>query len=125
MDKKKKILYSIIAFGLLFCLGLFNYYDHSKLAKTTLFSEYFQIYYMVKVFIQFVFPILAIVICHKIESNDRGSNLLFPLMLSGMMIILVVSIFFLKIAYTYYWLDGYVIITSFCLINIYKKRKNV
>lgn len=123
MDKKKRILYFIIAFGLLFCLGLFNYYDNSMLAKITLFSKYFRIYYIVRVLIQFVLPILAIVICYHIESHDQGGGLLFPILLSGIMILLVVSIFFLKIPYTYYWLEGYVIITAFCLINIYKKRK--
>lgn len=123
MDKKKKILYSVMVFGLLFSLGLFNYYDSSIWAKNALFGDYFKVYFIIKMIIQSVFPILAIFICYQLESHDQGNQRLFPLILSAIMIFLIVSIFFLRSPYTYYWLEGYVIITAFCLINIYKKRK--
>ncbi|MFQ9923540.1 MAG: hypothetical protein ACLRVU_08500 [Beduini sp.] len=121
MHRKNKILFSVIVFGLLFSLGLFNYYDSSIWAKNALFGDYFKVYYIIKILIKTALPILAIFLCHRIESKDQGNQLLLPLTLGGIMILLIASIFFLKIPYTYYWLEGYTIIIAFCLINIYKK----
>lgn len=124
MDRimNNKFLNYISAFLLLFGLGLFNYYDQHILAKTFLYQSNYHIYFICKILIQYVFPILSILTCIRIDNQDSGNNLIIPSSLICGMLLMISSIFILKDSIAYYWLTSYSIVSVFCLNNILKKR---